>query len=143
MSVCATHARCPEKGAPCFTPLAKKVDKQQLSFSECNDDNALTCDKATNKCGPRVKAGGPCEQTYECDETASCVGGKCKSLAGASCKGPRDCAEKQACTSGKCGPGKKLGEKCADLGECAEGMCSGAGTCLKWAGAFLCKASGK
>ncbi|MFO0734925.1 MAG: hypothetical protein U0270_03565 [Labilithrix sp.] len=39
-------------------------------------------------------------------------------------------------------PGKKIGEKCADIAECAQGMC-GAGTCMEWAGAFLGKAPGK
>lgn len=133
----------PEKGAACFTPLAKKADPNLLSFSECNDDPTMTCDKATNKCGPRQKAGGACEQDYECEEGSVCAGGKCKAMLGASCKGPRECASKQACTNGKCTVGKKLGEKCAWLGECAEGMCGGTQVCVKWAAAFLCKAPGK
>lgn len=133
----------PERGAACFTPLSAHADKNQLTFSDCNRDPGLLCDKATNKCGPRVKTGGACEQPYECDDSSACVAGKCKMLLGAACKSPRECAVNQACTNGTCGPGKKLGEPCRDLGECADGGLCSNGVCLPWAGAFLCNAPKK
>jgi hypothetical protein len=128
-----------EKGAACFTPLGK-ADPKNLSFSECNDDPGMRCDPASNTCGPRVRAGGACEQGYECEAGAACVGKKCKALAGAACKSSRECATGQACVDGKCGPGKKLGEACKDLADCAEGSCVPAlGRCASWAARFTCK----
>ncbi len=131
----------PALGAPCFTPLGTE-DKKQLTFSECNNDKTMVCDKATNKCAPRQKAGGACEQAYECDDNSVCSGaGTCKSMLGAPCKETRSCAIKQSCSKGKCVAGKKLGESCDDFAECAEGMCTGMKTCGTWAAAFLCKVS--
>lgn len=131
----------PEKGAACFTPLAEKEDKSQLVFSECTEDPKLRCDPATRICGPRVGSGGACEQSYECEEGALCLGGKCRPTMGVACKRGLDCAEGQTCIGGTCGAGKKLGESCGGLGECAGGMCA-ANTrrCSTWAATFLCKA---
>ena len=130
-------------GAACFTPIGTE-DKTQLVFSECSEDRQLRCDPATNTCGPRVKAGSACDQGYECEEGASCIGKKCKAMAGRPCRRSNECAEHQACTDGKCGPGKKMGEACTDITDCGEGTCTAVTQrCGPWASMFLCKAPAK
>lgn len=130
----------PERGAPCFTPLGKENPKQ-TTFSECNEDPALRCVPSTLKCGSRLSHGAPCEQHYECAEGALCWSHRCKVTTGAFCSSGRDCAVGQACVAGKCGPGKKIGESCSGLSECADSTCAGnTKRCSSWAGTFLCKA---
>lgn len=138
---CAVSAP-PELGAACFSPQATTQDKKQLVFSECHDDAGMYCDPKTTKCIARPKAGGSCSDSNQCEDGAICSGAaKCKSLLGASCKRSTDCASKQACISGTCAPGLKLGDKCDDFSDCAEGIClGGSKVCGPWAAAFLCAA---
>ena len=130
----------PERGAACFSPEGKE-DPKQSTFSECEESRELRCDPATLTCGPRLAAGAACERHGDCAEGALCSNRRCKATSGASCTSGRDCAIGQTCVSGKCGPGKKIGETCSGLTECADSSCA-ANTrrCSSWAATFLCKA---
>ena len=112
--------------------------KDALQLSDCSSDPNLRCGNS-GKCERRAKAGEPCARHTDCTGTGLCSRGTCTIRTGKACSDSRQCGKKERCGDGRCGPSGKIGDACAGLLDCAEGMCA-ANTkkCATWSGVFLC-----
>lgn len=100
-------------------------DQAATQIYECDEEDGLHCDYATDTCHALVAIGqacssGGCVAEAFCDSvTQKCVARK---AIGEACSFSSDCVETAGCTGGSCVAKKAVGEACTTSSEC-QGFC--------------------